>query len=964
MYPLPCRLRWRECLVITTMGFVVVALCGCDTTPPGAVTNLLATAGDAEVVLTWTNPGDSDLAGVLLIRKTGAAPASKTDGTAVYSGLDGAYTDATVVNGTEYFYAAYAYDKAGNYGAGVQANATPTSAEAQENILGDLVRLRQTIVEDLDDVLTEEQEDALSGLLEEAEALYRGGDPCGASEVLLGKFLQEVQEARTGEAIGTAEDLYNQGRMLRYEILGSVLVKSTCPGAERLGLPAEARISEETTRNLAALGVFGEPMVQTIVLDDATKAGGKQVFTQVHIPGADGVAGGAGLPGVPIFRRLIAAPRGSQVQVGLTKAEPAVAEEIFLNLYPCQEQPVDAVPDPSIFENRPFARNLDIYASDAPFPPNPVTLIPMGNARDLQYYLVEIATGQYYPRSNRLVLFEDMDLDVQFTGGSGAFLTEGMLNPFESSSPLYTQAVLNKNILENFVEGRIRPYIFGEELLILTHPDFNDAAITLRNWKRDKGIWANVYQCGTGSGISGRITSAEIDAFIQDHYDTVFVRPSYILFLGDAEFIPPGDNDISGIGTDWPYTILGTVGVDTIPDFAIGRIPVDTLDQANTVVNKIIAYENSPPVEAAFYSHAALASQFQCCRPGASYGTDDRTFVEVSEFARNVLTSAGKTVDRLYMETGTSTPTRYYSGTLLPTAIGASSGFAWNADEADITNAWNEGRFLVMHRDHGWQEGWSHPEYELPAIDDLTNGAQQPVVFSVNCASGFWDNETADPSVAAYYGVNAAGEYFCEKLLRKANGGAIAILGDTRNSPSWENSVLTQGFYDAIWPSAISTFGPATAQRRLGDVLNHGKLYLMSMVGSTVMGDVIDNSDSIEELYLWHCIGDPTLEIWTGNPNIYVLPQLIRFRYLGLLEPVKAAYASGINIEYEKEGAIITVYEGLIRSKEFAPIGRGVVKNGAAFIDFLNDVSTEAPLTFIASAENAKSRLLNAQKMN
>jgi len=946
-----------------------------DTTPPGMVTNFSADAGDAQVILTWTNPGDVDLAGVKVLRKTGSTPTSATDGSVIYDELGTTHTDATAVNGTEYFYAAFTYDNADNYADGAQTSATPTSASALEEILSELVELQEEIIQDPDNVLTEEQEEGLSKPLVEAEALYRGGDPCGAADVLDMDFLPLAQEVRQGDAIGTAEELYNMGRMLRYDMLGAVLVKSACPGAERLGLEVAAKVEEQNTENVAGLGLFGEPLVQTIALEDSTKAGGREVFTEVTIPGANAVLGDPGKPGIPVYRELIAAPMGAKVSVVLTKAEPVVAEEIYLNLYPCQEQPVDAPPDPSIFENKPFIRNAEVYAENAAYPPEPVTLLPLGNARDMQYYLVEIAAGQYFPLGNKLVLFDNVKFEVEFKGGDGAFLSEAMLNPFESNADIFTEAVLNKNIIKNYVIGKPNLTLSGEEFLILTHPDFNDAAIALRDWKREKGIWTNVIQCGTGSGITGRTTKEEIDAWIHEHYDSVFIRPSYILLLGDAEFIAPFYQN--GIGTDWTYAILGTPGVDTVPDFAVGRIPVDTLEQANTVVNKIIAYEKNPPMNADFYGTAALAAQFQCCRAGAAYGTAERTFTEVSEFARNVMVSAGKTVDRLYVRTGSQTPTRYYDGTLLPAAIGAASGFPWDADEADITNAWNDGRFLIMHRDHGWQEGWSHPEYELPAIDDLTNGVLQPVVFSVNCASGFWDNETAGGA----YGTTVGGVYFCEKLLRKANGGAVGILGDTRNSPSWANSVLTQGFYDAIWPSAIGSFGGTASQRRLGDILNHGKLYLMSKVGFSVMGETIYNSDAVSELYLWHCIGDPTMEIWTRNPYLLVLPELLKYRFIEIYYPFPPEgplYAGGINLEYAVEGAEITIYRApgavmakkdedgdkAVLAKRVDPLGRGVVKNGVAFIEFLEDLDTRQSLQFIATAENAQAKLLNAKKLD
>jgi hypothetical protein len=96
-----------------------------DVTPPGAVTGLGATAGDGVVDLAWTNPADADLAGVRIVRTTAAAASLPTHGAAVYDGAGDSTSDATVVNGTAYFYTAFSYDTDGAYSAGVSVEAAP-----------------------------------------------------------------------------------------------------------------------------------------------------------------------------------------------------------------------------------------------------------------------------------------------------------------------------------------------------------------------------------------------------------------------------------------------------------------------------------------------------------------------------------------------------------------------------------------------------------------------------------------------------------------------------------------------------------------------------------------------------------------------------------------------------------------------------------------------------------------------
>jgi len=427
---------------------------------------------------------------------------------------------------------------------------------------------------------------------------------------------------------------------------------------------------------------------------------------------------------------------------------------------------------------------------------------------------------------------------------------------------------------------------------------------------------------------------------IKNEYDTAIIRPSYVLLLGDAELIPTfypaanGDVGSATIGSDWQYAVYGDPVTDRIPDFAVGRIPVDTLDQANIVVNKIIAYEQTPPNNIAFYANAAIASQFQCCRTDVTQaGTDQRTFIEASEFARDVMVGQGKTVARIYTRTidgaytHDATPRRYFDGTLLPAALGP--GYAWNGTTVDIVNAYNAGRFLMIHRDHGGPNAWIHPGFGVTEASGLTNGNLTPVVFSVNCASGLWDNETAGGAL----GTSGTAVYLAETLLRKSGGGAVGVLGDTRNSPSWPNSDLLRGFIDAIWPTALPVFGDATPKRRLGDILNHGKLYMMTRASV---------ADADDENRLWHCIGDPTMEIYVRNPYRFVLSSSI---WSSMLK-------NSLLVDYPVDGVSITAFQQNPTGGDAIPIGRGTVVDGIATLPFVNEPNEKLSFTYVVNADD------------
>lgn len=95
-----------------------------DTTAPSAPTGLQAAAGDGQVVLTWTDPADSDLDSINVYRGTTSGNLSLL--TTVAAGVQ-TTTDATVTNGTTYHYAISADDGTNESAQTAEVSATPAS---------------------------------------------------------------------------------------------------------------------------------------------------------------------------------------------------------------------------------------------------------------------------------------------------------------------------------------------------------------------------------------------------------------------------------------------------------------------------------------------------------------------------------------------------------------------------------------------------------------------------------------------------------------------------------------------------------------------------------------------------------------------------------------------------------------------------------------------------------------------
>ena len=500
----------------------------------------------------------------------------------------------------------------------VDSNAGSPTVSPDPKVVEAFEKLQQYIAGLTDDTLNRGQSTSLVMKLENAEAEYVRGQACTAANIIRA-YLNETQALREGELIAITEQLYNLGRALWATLLGSLPEGMICPGHEGFETENRVEVLASDNQHLTASISFGEVRTLTVEAEG-------ELYTQVVIPGVESRSGIPGFPAVPVVHRLVAIPRGAEVTI--QASPPTVSETIRLNLYPFQwpapaPGPEDEVLcEPGSYDCPAFTKDEEAYASEGPYPHEVFTVTPVGQYRDLQIAVVSIAAGQYYPLSNTYVSYNSLEYQLTFQGGSGAFVTEASESPFESQMVDFANVVLNSEEVFDYVEERYPEPVecAGEELLIVTHTDFRTAADKLATWKNAKGILTNVVE------VDSSTTGEQIDEYIDGRYSQCLVRPSYVLLLGDAEFVPTFYVETvfsKKAASDYRYAIYSdpTAGptflYDLFPDYGVGRIPVDTLQQANLVVDKIIKYEGNPPSpldHASFYKNVSLAALFQCCQ--------------------------------------------------------------------------------------------------------------------------------------------------------------------------------------------------------------------------------------------------------------------------------------------------------------------------------------------------------------
>jgi len=576
-----------------------------------------------------------------------------------------------------------------------------------------------------------------------------------------------------------------------------------------------------------------------------------------------------GKPDVPVKYFLIAAPVDGEISVQVTYSNSEMLNGI--NLKPAQVPPTDLyngkVPE--------FNKDEAAFAESGFSPRDNYRISPKMVARGIAFYQVAVYPIRYNPASKEALIYRDTELRYSVSGN------------FSIDERLYFPAMheqmfancLNDRYLSQIERKKVaaKTAIDGE-YLIITHPDFRVAADKFAAWKKQLGFYTKVVDL-TETGN----TEPQIVAYIKNAYTTWNKPPKYILLVGDAGnstgavIMPTGYHTVhpyhnQKTGTDLYYAAVD--GTDWLPDLSTGRILCDTQAEALNQIDRIISYEKTPPEQDSFYQNVVNACYFQ---DDDNNGYADRRFAQTSEEMRNYLmTKLNKTSTRVYYAKPTVTPTNwnndYFSfGEPVPAELLKSNGFLWNGSAADITAKINEGAFLVTHRDHGsYIVGWGEPRFTPDNARALTNGNKTPVVFSINCETAWFDNETDIGGLTP----NEDQSIFVENWMRNTNGGAVGFVGATRVSYSGQNDyfveALLNGTTGNLWTNDQNSYGDdftgfntptfTGSENQPGVALNYAKMYILTKFSQS--------SEIVKVLFEQMIyMGDPSMRIRLQKPT-------------------------------------------------------------------------------------------------
>jgi len=319
----------------------------------------------------------------------------------------------------------------------------------------------------------------------------------------------------------------------------------------------------------------------------------------------------------------------------------------------------------------------------------------------------------------------------------------------------------------------------GYDLVVISHRDFTNNLQPLKKLRESQGLKVALIDVEDiyDEFSFGNKSPKAIRDFLALAKSNWKKSSRFVLLVGDASFDP---RNYLGLGEmDYvPTKLIDTAYMETasddwfvdfnhdgLPELAIGRLPVQTPDEAAIIVSKIVGYEKSGKK-----NEALLVAD-------KSDQQDDFNFEGASEEVRALLPA--------YL-----TVRKIFRGQFSSDAQG----------KAELLSGINQGALLVNFIGHGSVESWRGSLLTLEDADSLINGLRLPFFVNMTCLNGFFQNPY--------------GETLAEALMKASGGGAIAIWTSSGLTEPDKQAVMNKELIKLLFGRDAITLGEATAKAK------------------------------------------------------------------------------------------------------------------------------------------------------
>ena len=368
----------------------------------------------------------------------------------------------------------------------------------------------------------------------------------------------------------------------------------------------------------------------------------------------------------------------------------------------------------------------------------------------------------------------------------GFFIGTSIL-PRIQNNALNSFSACSKEIIDSNQEDNF-------DFLIISPYEFNNSLNPLIEHKNNHGINTRIVNLEDINMNDSRDKQEEIKYFIKESIEKHNV--SYVLLIGDREKFPvrysytgmvdgiePFISDLyyadiydeNGDFCNWDANNNNKFGevnksemidkMDLYPDVYLGRLLCSNISELNTIVNKIINYEENT------YGKEWFNNIILC--GGDTYPGMLLTLLNHSGYEGEIVCDEVKQIMNDF------TPTSLYASAMLPSFLRTNSNDTTFLTYEKINNAINKGAGFVLFSGHGTPEGWMTNAplfrnllflltcYQSYLINELNNEDKLPIVVFDACSCGDFSENTGVSSPIAW------------DFVKKQDGGAIACIAST-----------------------------------------------------------------------------------------------------------------------------------------------------------------------------------------
>lgn len=569
----------------------------------------------------------------------------------------------------------------------------------------------------------------------------------------------------------------------------------------------------ENTPSVKKVQKSGLELLQGVALDQPRRAstrvsydlGGVWKGTVTHggarydalsVPEA-AVATDEGRPAIPQEGIFVAVPNGA------TNIAVKVVRKRMQDLagtWRLQPAPKPITEEEYLAGKEEYTPKPEVYDSDNEYPGMDFDLLGLTSLEGVPVVHLLIYLAQYKPQSGNLSVVKSIVLDISYdvppqtdaipTTRSFAPMLGDMILDFDNVHQMPTDAMAEPSDAQLDAGPVLKRTDIVSDYVIITTPALVAAVQPLLNAKSGWPHYARVADTQT---ITGEFPAANlkesIRSFLSWAWENWTVPPRFVVLAGDVDVIPVHLWSIGGdtYASDHYYA---DVRDNLSPEIVMSRIPSSDAACVQQICQNLAQYPARRGVDWGGWQNQVVLVAYE-----------DTTYKQCSDDIATAI-APRFAITKLYGDSST---------------------------RQQVVDKMDRGVLVANYRGHGSKTEWSSANGLRTAdIRSLNNGQMPPLVFCVCCQNAWIDDQGTEVVV--------------ETLLRE--GKCVAVLGASRNSPTYANNDFDKYLWQAVMNGGEVTPGGIVQRAKALMVQNHA-----------------NSTSHQQDVIMYMLFGDPTAEV-------------------------------------------------------------------------------------------------------